>query len=81
MAGFSWGAPSSPLMPPSLQIEVTETVLLDRSADDVVPALWRLIDEGVRIALDDFGTGYASLADLNEFPVDCKRRPGPALRA
>lgn len=58
-------------LPPSvLQIEVTETVLLDRSADHVVPALRRLSAEGVRIALDDFGTGYASLAHLKEFPVD-----------
>lgn len=58
-------------VPPScIQIEVTETVFLGQSADDVKNSLRRLSDHGIRIALDDFGTGYASLSHLNQFPVD-----------
>ena len=52
-----------------LELEVTETVLLDRDALPVERALRTLTAAGVRIALDDFGTGYASLAHLNRFPV------------
>jgi len=58
-------------VPPScIQIEVTETVFLGQSAEDVKDALRRLSDHGIRIALDDFGTGYASLSHLNQFPVN-----------
>ena len=53
-----------------LELEVTETVLLDRDARSVERALLVLAAAGVRIALDDFGTGYASLSHLNRFPVD-----------
>ena len=50
-------------------IEVTETVLLGKSADRVASVLEKLHDAGLRIALDDFGTGYASLTHLKQFPV------------
>jgi len=53
-----------------LQIEVTESVFLGRTADSVESALRMLSDQGIRIALDDFGTGYASLSHLQRFPVD-----------
>ncbi|MXQ13540.1 bifunctional diguanylate cyclase/phosphodiesterase [Microvirga makkahensis] len=53
-----------------LEVEVTESVLLDSSADTVERALRTLSAAGVTIALDDFGTGYASLAHLKRFPVD-----------
>ena len=53
-----------------VQIEVTETVFLGRSADYVQQALRQLSRAGVRIALDDFGTGYAALTHLMQFPVD-----------
>ncbi len=56
--------------PACIQIEVTETVFLSQSADDVKDALRRLSGHGIRIALDDFGTGYASLSHLNQFPVN-----------
>jgi diguanylate cyclase (GGDEF)-like protein len=52
-----------------LELEVTESVLLDRDALAVERALTTLTAAGVRIALDDFGTGYASLSHLNRFPV------------
>ncbi|WP_380880105.1 putative bifunctional diguanylate cyclase/phosphodiesterase [Sphingomonas sp. DBB INV C78] len=56
--------------PACIQIEVTESVFLGQSAEDVKDALRHLSDHGIRIALDDFGTGYASLSHLNQFPVD-----------
>ena len=56
--------------PASLCIEVTEGVMLDRSADTILSNLCTLHDAGVCIALDDFGTGYASLVHLRQLPVD-----------
>src|SRR5690606_29020044 len=52
-----------------LEVEVTETAALadKRRGSDVLSELRRL---GVKVALDDFGTGYASLAHLQELPVD-----------
>jgi diguanylate cyclase (GGDEF)-like protein/PAS domain S-box-containing protein len=52
------------------EIEVTESVLLGRTADHVGAILERFHEKGVSIALDDFGTGYASLSHLKQFPVD-----------
>jgi len=58
-------------IPPSrLEVEITETVLLGRSAEGVSAILQQFRDTGVSIALDDFGTGYASLMHLKHFPVD-----------
>lgn len=53
-----------------LEIELTETTLLDRSAERIVQVLREFKAMGVSIALDDFGTGYASLSHLTQFPVD-----------
>lgn len=58
------------LEPAMLELEVTETVLLDRSADRIEATLNGLHRLGVTLALDDFGTGYASLSHLKRFPVD-----------
>lgn len=57
------------LAPGSLQLELTESVLMRR--DGQIQAVMRtLTDLGVRIAVDDFGTGFSSLRYLREFPVD-----------
>ena len=53
-----------------MQLEITETVFLGRGAECVEQALKTLSAAGMKIALDDFGTGYASLAHLNQFPVN-----------
>jgi EAL domain-containing protein (putative c-di-GMP-specific phosphodiesterase class I) len=47
-----------------LEIEVTETVLLGRTTEQVSNILEEFQRRGVTIALDDFGTGYASLPML-----------------
>ncbi|TKB12698.1 MAG: EAL domain-containing protein [Mesorhizobium sp.] len=52
-----------------LELEITETVMMDES-DTVLKTLGQLRGLGVRIALDDFGTGYSSLGYLRRFPVD-----------
>ncbi|MBU6164757.1 MAG: EAL domain-containing protein [Alphaproteobacteria bacterium] len=53
-----------------LEIEVTETVLLDRSIARIGQTLAALQAMGCTLAMDDFGTGYASLSHLTAFPVD-----------
>jgi diguanylate cyclase (GGDEF)-like protein/PAS domain S-box-containing protein len=57
------------LIPSSLVLEITETVMLE-DADTAVQRLQALKDLGVRIAMDDFGTGYSSLSYLSRLPVD-----------
>lgn len=57
------------LAPGSLQLELTETVLMRRDAQ-IQAMLYSLKDLGVHIAVDDFGTGYSSLRYLRDFPVD-----------
>jgi diguanylate cyclase (GGDEF)-like protein len=52
-----------------LELEVTETSLLDDNAS-ALDVMQRLRAMGVRIALDDFGTGYSSLNYLQSFPFD-----------
>jgi EAL domain-containing protein (putative c-di-GMP-specific phosphodiesterase class I) len=57
------------LIPESLVLEVTESVMLV-DADVAVQRLHALKDLGVLIAMDDFGTGYSSLSYLSRLPVD-----------
>ena len=59
----------SGLAPHRLEIEVTESVLIQEP-----DAAARLLDElkalGVRVAMDDFGTGYSGLGYLQRFHFD-----------
>ncbi|MHB1657041.1 MAG: EAL domain-containing protein [Burkholderiales bacterium] len=57
------------LSPDSLQLEITESVLM-RDAESSTQVLQQLKKMGVQIAVDDFGTGYSSLSYLNQFPID-----------
>jgi diguanylate cyclase (GGDEF)-like protein/PAS domain S-box-containing protein len=57
------------LEPRYLELELTETVLLEDSRS-VADVLKELKDIGVLLALDDFGTGYSSLSHLKRFPID-----------
>ena len=55
-------------LPPSrLELEITETVLLDHSSN-TENFMTELGAAGVRFALDDFGTGYSSLGYLHKYP-------------
>ena len=57
----------SGLAPERLEIEVTETVLVDE-LEVASRALSEIAAMGVGIALDDFGTGYSSLGYLHDLP-------------
>ncbi|MEM6162518.1 EAL domain-containing protein [Erwinia sp. P6884] len=59
----------SGLAPQRLEVEITESVLLDNTLVNI-RTLQKLKALGVRIALDDFGTGYSSLSYLRSFPFD-----------
>jgi diguanylate cyclase (GGDEF)-like protein len=55
------------LSPSRLELEITETILLDHS-QNTETFIADLAEAGVRFALDDFGTGYSSLGYLNKYP-------------
>lgn len=56
------------LPPEYLELEITESVLMERLEDNV-RKLEELRNQGVRIALDDFGSGYSSLTYLKKLPI------------
>lgn len=60
---------NSGLPPKLLELEITEGVFLQETADtdSMFKALKKI---GVRLALDDFGTGYSSLGYLKTAPFD-----------
>jgi diguanylate cyclase (GGDEF)-like protein len=60
---------SSGLPAGRLEIEITESVLLEKTTKSVT-TLKRLRDLGVRISMDDFGTGFSSLSYLRSYPFD-----------
>ncbi len=60
---------ASGLPPERLEIEITETVLLEKTTKSVT-TLARLRELGVRISMDDFGTGFSSLSYLRTYPFD-----------
>ncbi len=60
---------SSGLSPHRLELEITETFLIQRT-ESVIRTMRRLRQLGIRIALDDFGTGYSSLSYLHQLSFD-----------
>ena len=57
------------LPPERLELEVTETALIEHEAECLV-LLKRFKNLGITVVLDDFGTGYSSLSQLTMFPFD-----------
>lgn len=55
--------------PASLNIELTESVLMDNS-QSTINKFHDLRAAGVSISIDDFGTGYSSLSYLKRFPIN-----------
>ena len=68
-AEIAAGLRDTGLAPQSLEIELTESVLMHQTGQtlDTLNALKAL---GVGISVDDFGTGYSSLAYLKRYPID-----------
>ena len=69
----------SRLPPGCLELEITETALVDDS-ESVLSNLKALRELGVRIALDDFGTGYSSLTYLRKLSPSCVKIDGSFVR-
>ena len=59
----------SGLPPQRLEVEITESVLLDEGVE-AIATLEEFHRMEIRVALDDFGTGYSSLSYLRRFPFD-----------
>jgi EAL domain-containing protein (putative c-di-GMP-specific phosphodiesterase class I) len=62
----------SGLTPERLELELTESMLIDDN-DDTVFSLKALYGIGIRMALNNFGTGYASLSALKRLPLTTLR--------
>ena len=60
---------SSGMAPNRLDLEITETVLLQDEANTLA-LLHHLREIEIQISLDDFGTGYSSLAYVRKLPFD-----------
>jgi diguanylate cyclase (GGDEF)-like protein len=69
----------SGLPPRFLELELTETVLVD-DAEQALDLMRELKDIGVTISIDDFGTGYSSLNYLRRFPIDLLKIDGSFIR-
>jgi len=59
----------SGINPHQLQLEITESLLLD-GLSDTLKTLDDLSNMGVSLSIDDFGTGYSSLAYLKRLPIN-----------
>ena len=59
----------SGLDPQWLELELTESLTLDESEENL-KIMGQLKDLGVSLTLDDFGTGWSSLSYLRRFPLD-----------
>jgi diguanylate cyclase (GGDEF)-like protein/PAS domain S-box-containing protein len=60
---------STGLSPTSLELEVTEDILL-HDEQRALKTFLEIQELGVRLVFDDFGTGFASLSYLKKFPLD-----------
>ena len=70
---------SSALPPGRIELEITETALLNETAT-TQDMLDRFRSIGVGVSLDDFGTGYSSLSHLRTFPFSKIKIDGSFVR-
>ncbi len=69
LAGVALILEETALPPGYLELELTESLLMD-DGESSVTVLEALKAMGVQLAIDDFGTGYSSLSYLKRFPID-----------
>ncbi len=79
LAGVRHALVESGLSPRFLELELTETVLVD-DAEQALELMRDLKDIGVSLSIDDFGTGYSSLNYLRRFPIDLLKIDGSFIR-
>lgn len=70
----------SGLDPNSLELEITESLLIENTLVSSA-ALTELKKMGIHIAIDDFGTGYSSLNYLKHFPLNVLKMDASFIRA
>jgi len=68
------------LQPSRLEIEITETALLDHRSEHARALLAELREMGIKICLDDFGAGFSSLTHVRMFPFDKLKVDGSFVR-
>ena len=59
---------SQHLFPNDIELEVTESKLIDESTPLIADNLKKIVHAGVGLAMDDFGTGYSSIQVLADYP-------------
>lgn len=69
----------SSLEPSSLQLEITESVLME-DEQYAINILKKLKTLGVHLSIDDFGKGYSSLSYLKDLPVDSLKIDGSFIQ-
>jgi EAL domain-containing protein (putative c-di-GMP-specific phosphodiesterase class I) len=69
VADVQFALDESKLDPSSLQLEITETMVMS-DLQTTTRIFSQLKDIGVSLSIEDFGTGHSSLSRLRSFPVD-----------
>ncbi len=79
LAGVQRALAESGLPPEKLELELTESVLVD-DTEQALELMHQLKKTGVTLSIDDFGTGYSSLGYLRRFPIDLLKIDGSFVR-
>lgn len=79
LASVQQALAESGLPPEKLELELTESVLVD-DTEQALELMHQLKKTGVTLSIDDFGTGYSSLGYLRRFPIDLLKIDGSFIR-